>query len=172
MRKFNLAEYDDVDTRIKRFYSENPNGRLITELVTDTDEMVVFKAYVYMNENDVIKATGYAKELRDMDLKTTNDGKEYESVNFTSWYENAETSSLGRALANAGYSGNKRPSRQEMMSVSAKLPDVIENYENRVGSGEESAVCKKCGAPMKQSKSTGKLYCSKLCWKTNGQNNS
>ena len=31
--------------------------------------------------------------------------------------ENTETSALGRALANAGYSGNKRASREEMEKV-------------------------------------------------------
>jgi hypothetical protein len=38
-------------------------------------------------------------------------------ANKTSALENAETSAIGRALANAGYSGNKRTSRQEMEKV-------------------------------------------------------
>jgi hypothetical protein len=38
-------------------------------------------------------------------------------ANKTSALENAETSSTGRALANAGYSGNKRTTREEMAKV-------------------------------------------------------
>jgi hypothetical protein len=38
-------------------------------------------------------------------------------ANKTSALENAETSAIGRALANAGYSGNKRASREEMAKV-------------------------------------------------------
>ena len=38
-------------------------------------------------------------------------------VNTTSALENAESSAIGRALANFIFSGNKRPSRQEMEKV-------------------------------------------------------
>ena len=38
-------------------------------------------------------------------------------ANKTSALENAETSAIGRALANAGYSGNKRATREEMAKV-------------------------------------------------------
>ena len=38
--------------------------------------------------------------------------------NSTSWIENCDTSSVGRALANCGYSGDRRPSREEMAKVS------------------------------------------------------
>jgi hypothetical protein len=38
-------------------------------------------------------------------------------ANQSSALENCETSAIGRALANAGYSGNKRTSREEMEKV-------------------------------------------------------
>jgi hypothetical protein len=38
-------------------------------------------------------------------------------ANKTSALENAETSSIGRSLANAGYSGDKRVTREEMNKV-------------------------------------------------------
>jgi hypothetical protein len=38
-------------------------------------------------------------------------------ANQTSALENCETSAIGRALANAGYSGNKRTTREEMAKV-------------------------------------------------------
>ena len=62
---------------------------------------------MYLNdETDKPKATGLAFEV---------DGQGM--ANKTSALENAETSAIGRALANAGYSGNKRTSRQEMEKV-------------------------------------------------------
>jgi hypothetical protein len=53
-----------------------------------------------------LKSTGLAFEI---------DGQGM--ANKTSALENAETSAIGRALANAGYSGNKRASREEMAKV-------------------------------------------------------
>jgi hypothetical protein len=67
----------------------------------------VVKASVYLDDQtDKPKATGLAFEV---------DGQGM--ANKTSALENAETSAIGRALANAGYSGNKRTSRQEMEKV-------------------------------------------------------
>jgi CBS-domain-containing membrane protein len=56
-------------------------------------------------------------------------GKEYESVNYTSWLENAETSAIGRALANFNYAGSKRPSREEMQKVEHKSPPPVPSQE-------------------------------------------
>jgi deoxycytidylate deaminase len=67
----------------------------------------VFKCELWLD--DEIIATGWAEEIRGVG-----------NVNKTSHVENAETSSLGRALANAGLSGSdftKRPSREEMAKV-------------------------------------------------------
>jgi hypothetical protein len=38
--------------------------------------------------------------------------------------ENCETSAIGRALANYNYSGNKRPSREEMGKVARQEPSI------------------------------------------------
>jgi hypothetical protein len=66
--------------------------------------------------DEVLIATGYAEEVRGAG-----------NVNRTSHVENAETSSVGRALANAGMAGtdvNKRPSREEMMKVQNNAPKM------------------------------------------------
>jgi hypothetical protein len=34
MVSFNLADYETVEERIKRFYSDHPDGRIITENAT------------------------------------------------------------------------------------------------------------------------------------------
>jgi hypothetical protein len=119
MANFNLADYETVEERIKRFYVDHPNGRIITKnLTTLQDRQVltwVVRAQVWIpnpiesegwHEDYVLKASGHAFEV---------DGSG--GANKTSALENAETSAIGRALANAGYSGNKRASREEMAKV-------------------------------------------------------
>jgi len=111
MAQFNLNDYETVEQRIKRFYKDNPDGRIITENQTTLQDRQVstwvVMASVYLNnETDKPKATGLAFEV---------DGQGM--ANKTSALENAETSAIGRALANAGYSGNKRASREEMAKV-------------------------------------------------------
>ena len=114
MANFNLADYETVEQRIARFYKDKPDGRIITENVTSQQDRTVstwvMKAYVYFDEGSqaagLPKATGYAFEIDGAGM-----------ANKTSALENAETSAIGRALANAGYSGNKRTTREEMAKV-------------------------------------------------------
>lgn len=115
MAQFNLADYETVEQRIKRFYSDHPDGRIVTEnLTTLADRSVstwVTRSFVYLTADDqannLPKATGMAFEIDGTGM-----------ANKTSALENAETSSIGRALANANYSGNKRATREEMAKVS------------------------------------------------------
>ena len=114
MAGFNLADYETVEERLKRFYKDNPEGRILTENITTLQDRQVstwvVKATVYLDSKDAYdelpKATGLAFEV---------DGQGM--ANKTSALENAETSAIGRALANANYSGNKRTSRTEMEKV-------------------------------------------------------
>jgi len=115
--RFNLEDYETVESRIKRFYETYPDGRLITSWESSyavdgaSPNVWVLKAYVYLTDGDqaanLPKATGYAFEI---------DGGP--GANKTAAMENAETSAIGRALANMGMSGNKRASREEMEKVS------------------------------------------------------
>lgn len=115
--KFNPDDYIDVQERINRFWSENPDGAIWTELLTTADEFnrVVARAMVFRHRPpssgrfDLLPdATGIAAEERGADIRA--------GANFTSWHENAETSAIGRALANMGYATSRhdRPSRQEI----------------------------------------------------------
>ena len=124
MPRFDLSTYETVEERIRRFYKENPDGRIITQsLTTEADRAVgtwVVRAEVYLSIGDqslqLPKASGLAFEI---------DGGN--GANQTAALENAETSAIGRALANAGYSGNKRTSREEMDKVE-RTSNAIDNW--------------------------------------------
>jgi hypothetical protein len=111
---FDLGSYEPVAARLERWLNtpaEQPK-RVLTYLVHYTDQRCVFRAELLIGETVI--ATGWAEETR---------GEGY--VNQTSHFENCETSSVGRALANAGLAGGdhtKRPSREEMQKVARSQP--------------------------------------------------
>lgn len=114
MAQFNLDSYETVDQRIRRFYKDHPQGRITTELVDFRGEpgktRWVVKASVWRERTEgEPDGTGYAFE---------NDGAGL--ANKTSALENCETSAAGRALAQIGYSGDKRATREEMAKVQAQ----------------------------------------------------
>lgn len=130
MAQFNLADYETVEERIKRFYEDNPFGRIITENLTTTQDRQVstwvVKATIYLDDAEQLqglpKATGLAFEIDGAGM-----------ANKTSALENAETSAIGRALANAGYSGNRRTSREEMQKVERGVtPKAARNWVSEV----------------------------------------
>lgn len=114
MAQFSLDSYETVEQRIARFYKDHPDGRIITEnLTTLQDRQVstwVTKTTIYFDEGsqaaNLPKATGHAFEIDGAGMTQK-----------TSALETCETSSIGRALANAGYSGSKRTTREEMEKV-------------------------------------------------------
>ena len=107
--RFNLDNYETVESRLARFWEQYPNGQVFTQIHHYDDNKVVFRAEIYKDINDPRPvATGYAEELRDAS-----------PVNRTSHVENAETSAIGRALANFVFQSKTapRPSREEMSKV-------------------------------------------------------
>jgi hypothetical protein len=114
--RFNLDDYETVESRIKRFYEAYPDGRIVTDWANEFAEQPekarwVVKATIYLSAGDqankLIKSTGYASET-----EGTGGANSAGAA-----LENCETSSIGRALANLGMSGNKRASREEMQKV-------------------------------------------------------
>lgn len=109
--RFNAEDYIDVQQRIVRFWSEYPDGAILTELMSPPDDFNTcrYKAIVFKHREDKTpSATGYAFEIAGGS-----------GANRTSHEENCETSAIGRALANMGYatSGKDRASKQEMRKV-------------------------------------------------------
>jgi hypothetical protein len=122
MANFDLNSYATVDERLALLYSEHPNARILTEnLTTATDRAAkvwVVRAELWLiddNGDEYIKATGHAFEIDGAGM-----------ANKTSALENCETSAVGRALALAGYSGNKKglASRQEMEKVERAVAPI------------------------------------------------
>lgn len=127
MARFNLADYETVEERIKRFYAAHEDGRIVTEW-QDFDGYIdnkqpatyAMKAFVYLTAGDqangLAKATGYAMEVAE--------GPQAQWA-----MELAETSAIGRALANMNLSGNKRASREEMQKVERTQTDYAAELE-------------------------------------------
>lgn len=82
-------KYIPVNERVKAFRMLVPEGTIETELVSSTDNYIIFKAKVFVNGD--LKATGYAEEVRGSS-----------NINRTSAIENCETSAVGRALGFLG----------------------------------------------------------------------
>jgi len=107
---FNLEDYETVEERLAKFWADNEDGRIETERVVapnaPSDEYV-FVARLYRTEADKYPvSTGWASEV-----KTSSGFNKFAC-------ELAESSALGRALANWTYAKKgARPSQVEMERV-------------------------------------------------------
>ena len=120
MASFNPENYAPVDDRIAEFYRDHPAGSVRTFLRHHDEKQVIFEAQVYRSLEEAEKGiytSGFAREVEGAG-----------SVNRTSHVENCETSAIGRALANLGYSGHidgqraPRPSQEEMQKTENSAP--------------------------------------------------
>ena len=111
-----LDNYEDVNTRIKRFRAEFPSARMVAT-IEDMDlaaGWILFKASIYREYEDFEpSATGYA----------------YGHVatypaNMKKWFiEDTETSAYGRAIA-ALSPGESRPTKKDMERVEYSKPAI------------------------------------------------
>jgi hypothetical protein len=106
---FDRDGYATVADRILLFYERYPQGRIISDLVDRSDHIVLFRARVYRAPDESRPAaTGWASERE-------GDG----DINTVACVENTETSAIGRALANLGFTASRqRPSVEEMAKAS------------------------------------------------------
>lgn len=143
--RFNLDNYETVETRLAKFWEMYPNGRVVTSIHHYDDKRVVFRAEIYKDAVDLQPVTtGYAEEIRDAS-----------PVNRTSHVENAETSAIGRALANYIFQSKTapRPSREEMQKVE-RANSMPTNDADLVTKFREA--CKKAGLdPQDVAKAAG-----------------
>jgi len=108
---FDLSNYEDVNSRIKRFRLEFPTGRLIA-YIEDIDIVkgyILMKAEAYRSDADLTPAAvDYAFEIR------TDRG-----VNQLNWVENCTTSVYGRVIGLLTPSEINRATKQDMEQVAA-----------------------------------------------------
>ena len=107
-----MDNYEPVEDRIRKFWDQYPDGRIVTHLeeikLDDVGRILnaIVRTEVFKTSDEHRRpdSTGYAEETAG--VSTAPKG---------SLLETAETSSIGRALANLGFaSKGARPSREEM----------------------------------------------------------
>ena len=122
-----LENYEPVEERIARFYEKHPSGRIVTDLVSAEGEpgktRWIVKAFVFRDQSDVEPAgSGYAFEIDGAGMAQK-----------TAALETCETSAVGRALAQAGFSGSRRVTREEMVKP------LVAEFEDRVAAAQSEA---------------------------------
>jgi len=151
-------QYVLVSDRIKYFNDNFPNGSIHNELISFTDNTYIIKSTVIP---DMSKPDRYFTGHSQAKIGQG-------TVNTTAALENAETSACGRALAMMGIGVIDSIASVDEMNKAASNDKIVDDYPQTYTQSTVSTptgTCPKCGAPMARSKSTGKLYCSKLCWK-------
>ena len=119
-----LDEYEMVKDRLPIFYDYFPDGRIITEIVSESDRHVTIKASIYSDKDELANGTPLATGL----------AREVAGGRIEKYTENCETSAIGRALANrniygeVGTATGNRPSAEEMASVNTEEnPQAVED---------------------------------------------
>ena len=127
MAEISLENYEPVEERIARFKADHPNYRVATELTFDGEPGAtrwIVKASIWRDAENtgMPDGTGYAFEVdgRGMTQKTAA-------------LETCETSAIGRALANLGYAGNRKVTREEM------IKPAVAQFEDRVAAAQSEA---------------------------------
>lgn len=109
-------KYGTVNQRLKAFRTYFPDASITTDVIKNErvqvkkleTEVVVMKCTISL-DGQVI-STGIAEEFREGSSP----------VNVTSFWENCETSAIGRSLANLGFSGQEFASYDEIQIAEAK----------------------------------------------------
>lgn len=133
-RSYDASSYTEVKDRLKWYKEDYPDYRVETEVLSwsENHDSVLVKAYLFKNVEEQEKrcphSSGVAEELRGAGF-----------VNKTSHVENAETSAIGRALANVDYTGSdKRPSKEEMDKVErTKKAQAKDNAQEKTAPKKE-----------------------------------
>ena len=99
-----LENYRTVAERLSQYWTEHPDGRIVTTLVSGEGNYWIFRADVYRHRDDVNPvSSGHAHEVIGAN-----------QINKTSALEVCESSAVGRALAIYLYSGSQIASLEEV----------------------------------------------------------
>ena len=142
-----LQGYEEVKDRIPLFYERFPDGRIITQIISEDDGHVTIMASLFKDDIDQAANTPLS----------TGIAREEPGGHISAYTENCETSSIGRALANYNLYGNvakasgKRPSKEEMSSNIMSKPKPASDTSD-LGHG----VCSKHSEPFKHTENMKK----------------
>jgi len=105
--KIHGKEYKTVALRVNEFRESTiyKGWSIMTEIVKLDDDQCVIKTQIVNPESKIV-ATGHAQEFR-----------KASQINGTSYVENCETSSIGRALACLGLAGSEFASANEVVNA-------------------------------------------------------
>ncbi len=99
-----LENYRTVAERLSQYWTEHPDGRIVTTLVSGEGNYWIFRADVYRHRDDANPvSSGHAHEVVGAN-----------QINKTSALEVCESSAVGRALAIYLYSGSQIASLEEV----------------------------------------------------------
>lgn len=131
MKTINIKgkNYVMVNERIKEFRDKFKGWALVSELVSCDENSCIIKAMV-LDENGIVKATGYAQEDKMSSI-----------INKTSYVENCETSAWGRALGNLGIGIDESIASAEEVNIAiAKQEMELDDYVFTSGKYAEKDV--------------------------------
>lgn len=114
-----LKDYEPVEDRLRAFWSDCPEGRVATDLIYHGGGDYIVRASVWKHAGLLYEDGSFGPRPADA-TGLAHDSVEQLPPNMkNSALEVAETSAIGRALANLGYAPKgKRPSREEMQKAS------------------------------------------------------
>ena len=110
-------EYSTIESRVKAFRLDHPNGQIITEIVKDNESNgeIIFKAHAVVD--GLTKATSHAMETKGIS-----------NISQTSHLEYAETKAICRVLGMLGYlSDNHLESKDELENAKLQRVEHIKN---------------------------------------------
>ena len=112
--------YTTVANRINVFRKFFPDYSIITNIISDDDIKVVVQTKI-TTPSGVVIATGLAEEFRGKNI-----------INTTSALENAETSSIGRALACLSLGGSEYASANEVENAISQQKQIKQNNNQNI----------------------------------------
>jgi hypothetical protein len=111
--------YTTVANRINVFRKFFPDYSIVTNILNDDEIKVVVQTKI-TTPNNIVIATGLAEEFRNDNF-----------INTTSALENAETSSIGRALACLSLGGSEYASANEVENAISQQEQIKQNNNQR-----------------------------------------
>ena len=128
MNTFNLneianlkdADYSKISSRVKAFCSTYETAQILTEIVKDERDRVIFKAHALVD--GTIRGTGHAHEVEGSN-----------NTNNTSHYEVCENIAVGRALAFIGYSASDSLASYEEIENSKLQESQVALHKETLG---------------------------------------